>query len=109
MEDIPENAVKYTPSGEVTLGAVDGEQVTIWVEDTGIGIAPDKLANLFNAFEQVDRGISRKYGGTGLGLTISRRIVELMGGEILVDSEPGKGSCFTFTLHMADEKETPAQ
>src|SRR5439155_22229825 len=66
--------------------------------DTGIGIPKDKLANLFKAFSQVDSSTTRKYGGTGLGLVISERLVKLMGGEIWAESDFGKGSSFNFTI-----------
>ncbi len=99
------NAVKVTPDGgEVRLsvrqqGLENGvSTLCISVEDTGIGIAPEKQSLLFNAFEQVERGVSRKYGGTGLGLAISKRIVEQMGGQIHVESDAGKGSRFIFTV-----------
>jgi len=93
------NAAKFTDQGFIRLEArVDGDFVTISVSDTGIGIPPDKLPRIFEAFTQVDASPSRKYGGTGLGLTISRSFVELHGGRIWVESELGKGSTFTFTL-----------
>ena len=71
------------------------------VRDTGIGIPRDKQATIFDAFEQADRSTTRKYGGTGLGLTISPRLVELMGGSIWVESEPWRGSTFLFTARFA--------
>jgi len=101
------NAVKFTGSGEVTVSAsVERHDpasylVAIEVRDTGIGIAPDKLSLLFTSFSQADASISRRYGGTGLGLAISKRLVELMGGAMRVESQPGKGSCFRFTLLLA--------
>jgi len=98
------NAVKFTHDGgsinlNITLiDEVDGEcLLQIEVIDTGIGISPENQSKLFRAFEQADTGTSREYGGTGLGLVISKRIVELMGGEIWVESELGKGSRFVFT------------
>jgi signal transduction histidine kinase/DNA-binding response OmpR family regulator len=104
------NAVKFTSKGEVfvhvqseQLHEKDGEtylDVAISVKDTGIGIAKDKLNAIFESFTQADNSTTRKYGGTGLGLTISKSLVELMGGRLTVDSEPGKGSLFTFNLSL---------
>ncbi|MDR1660159.1 MAG: response regulator [Desulfovibrio sp.] len=98
------NAVKFTPvGGSIRLDArFDGEEegkcvIRISVTDTGIGLSAEQQARLFTSFEQADSGTSRKFGGTGLGLAISRRIVEMMSGRIWVESEPGKGSTFTFT------------
>ncbi len=108
------NAIKFTESGEVALRVepvypssrrdlADGDQspefgVTFSVRDTGIGIPAEKLDQVFQAFKQADASTSRQFGGTGLGLPISRRLVELMGGELTCASEPGKGSTFEFTL-----------
>lgn len=94
------NAVKFTRQGHITtsvryLGETDaGELIRISVSDTGIGIAPDKHDRLFKRFSQVDPSIRREFGGTGLGLAICKHLVELMGGSINVESEPGKGSTF---------------
>jgi two-component system sensor histidine kinase/response regulator len=98
------NAIKFTEQGEIGLGVSmesqcgDELQLSFSVRDTGIGIAPEKQKVIFQAFSQADSSTSRKFGGTGLGLTISLRLVEMMGGRIWLDSELGKGSCFHFTL-----------
>jgi PAS domain S-box-containing protein len=98
------NAVKFTPRGEVVLAVsrVDakpgaGELLRFEVRDTGIGIAPEARARLFEPFTQADATVSSRFGGTGLGLTICRKIAHLMGGVVGVESEPGKGSTFWFT------------
>ncbi|MCM2359823.1 MAG: PAS domain S-box protein, partial [Geobacteraceae bacterium] len=97
------NAIKFTERGEVVIRATLDEEsdsrVTIRfsVSDTGIGIPRDRLDSLFSCFTQVDASMTRKYGGTGLGLAISRRIAEMMGGSMGVESAPGKGSTFWFT------------
>ena len=100
------NAVKFTEQGSITLRALvlderdDQILMRFEVADTGIGIAPDKRSRLFKAFEQADGSITRKYGGTGLGLVITRRLAKLMGGEVGVDSTAGKGSTFWFTAWL---------
>jgi len=105
------NAIKFTETGEVVV-RVEKKWETderIWVQlsvrDTGIGIAPDKQKLVFSAFTQADGSTSRKYGGTGLGLAISTQLVEMMGGEIWLNSEPGKGSTFYFTAHFGLQQE----
>ena len=104
-----DNAFKYTPEGgTVTLSACTEDQVVrIRVTDTGVGIPAADLPHVFDRFYKVDKSHHSK--GTGLGLAIAYEIMKHLGEEMSVTSEPGKGSCFTFTLHMADEKETPAQ
>ena len=93
------NAAKFTDEGQVTLTAeVGSEFVTISVADTGIGINPEAQNRLFVPFQQVDGSTTRRAGGTGLGLAISRSFVEMHGGQIWVESEPGQGSTFSFTL-----------
>jgi two-component system sensor histidine kinase/response regulator len=99
------NSMKFTEQGEVFIKVSVGRilqkgefELKFSVRDTGIGIAADKLDNLFNAFSQVDSSTTRKYGGTGLGLAISEKLVKLMGGEINVDSELEKGSTFSFVM-----------
>ena len=100
------NAVKFTETGHVALRAHlleerDGEAcVRFEVRDSGIGIPSEALPRLFHAFEQADNSTTRKYGGTGLGLTITRRLAELMGGEVGVDTRPGRGSTFWFTARL---------
>jgi lactose/cellobiose-specific phosphotransferase system IIC component len=99
------NAVKFTPAGgalELGVRLLSEKRglctIQIEVRDTGIGISKEQQSRLFNSFEQADSGTSRKYGGTGLGLVISKRIVELMGGRIWIESEAGRGSTFFFTI-----------
>jgi signal transduction histidine kinase/HPt (histidine-containing phosphotransfer) domain-containing protein len=98
------NAIKFTERGRVTLaiearpGPPDTVQLRFSIRDTGVGIAPEILARLFEPFVQADETTTRRFGGTGLGLSIAREIVTLMGGEIAVSSEPGRGSCFSFEL-----------
>jgi signal transduction histidine kinase len=94
------NAVKFTPEGgRVDVSAkMDTDKVAIAVRDTGVGIAPEDQAALFEEFKQVGKDSTRKAEGTGLGLALTKRFVELHGGEIRVDSAPGKGSTFTVTL-----------
>ena len=100
------NAVKFTRSGGVTLSvqteSQDYEHVTIQftVKDTGVGIAPEKLSEIFASFTQADNSTTRTYGGTGLGLTISRQLTGLLGGRIWVESELRKGSSFHFTARL---------
>ena len=100
------NALKFCHSGEVAVAvgvaSVEGEQISLQfaVTDTGIGIAKDKQQTIFQAFSQADESMTRSYGGTGLGLTISARLVGLMGGKIWLESEPGQGSTFHFTVRL---------
>ena len=115
------NAIKFTPQGEirtriflpVTPLPADTPpghiQIGFEVKDTGIGIDPGEFSNLFQSFSQVDSSVSRRYGGAGLGLTISDKLVQLLHGHITVDSQPGKGSTFTFTIlaHPVPLRTTP--
>lgn len=98
------NAIKFTESGEIRIAARQrGDFVETTIRDTGIGIAAENHERIFQSFEQVGRSLSREYGGTGLGLPIVRRLVELSGGSIRVDSRPGEGAAFTFTLPLGRE------
>ncbi|GEM_PF-3201957 len=99
------NAVKFTDSGSVSVSAKQQNFVVeVSVSDTGIGIPPDKLESIFQSFEQVDASMARAYGGAGLGLAITKQLVELHGGKIWVESELGKGSTFTFTLPISQHQ-----
>ena len=111
------NAVKFTAQGEVFVKVQPNGvhnckgnlymDIDITVKDTGIGIPDDKLHAIFESFTQADNSTTRKFGGTGLGLTISRSLVELMGGRLAVDSIPGNGSSFTFSLALKIVNATP--
>jgi hypothetical protein len=105
------NAVKFTDRGEIGLEArLAPDGVALAVRDTGIGIGPDTLSRLFARFVQGDGGIGKRYGGTGLGLEISRSLARMMGGDIAVESQPGTGSCFTVTLPLGPcEAPAPAE
>ncbi|MCX7179243.1 MAG: ATP-binding protein [Proteobacteria bacterium] len=100
------NAIKFAEKGSVTLRTIlqeetaDSVRVRFEVRDTGIGITPADMTRLFHAFEQADNSMTRKYGGTGLGLVITKRLAELMGGEVGADSESGVGSTFWFTVKL---------
>ena len=97
------NACKFTEAGTVTL-AVDraagagGDWLTFAVTDTGIGMTPEQMARLFESFGQADASVPRRFGGTGLGLALSRRLARMMGGDITVASVPGEGSTFALRL-----------
>jgi signal transduction histidine kinase/ActR/RegA family two-component response regulator len=111
------NAIKFTDGGSITVGWMTPPDTPntfhFWVRDTGIGIAAEKQGSIFEAFTQADNSTTRKYGGTGLGLTISSTLVQLMGGRIWLESEAGKGSTFHFTLALASgaplEPEVPVR
>jgi len=115
--NLANNAVKFTDSGEIVVSSElvkqDSEGITLKmsVSDTGIGLTQEQISKLFQSFTQADTSTTRKYGGTGLGLTISKRLVEMMGGKIWVESEPGQGTTFNFTAAFGrgtgKEKERP--
>ncbi|MEA4924500.1 MAG: response regulator [Syntrophomonadaceae bacterium] len=103
LNNLASNAVKFTDTGEIFISAeliekkADQATLRFTVKDTGIGLSPRQIEKLFNVFTQADESTTRKFGGTGLGLAICKQLVELMGGEIWVDSIPGEGSSFIFT------------
>lgn len=107
LGNLVSNAVKFTPKGEISLevnveALTDDEAVlTFLVRDSGIGMGQDQIDKLFTAFDQGDNSSTRRYGGTGLGLALSRRLVELMGGRIWCESAPGQGSLFGFNARFA--------
>jgi two-component system sensor histidine kinase/response regulator len=105
------NAIKFTQRGQVELGVALHSQTAdqaclhFSIRDTGIGISPEKQEMIFEAFSQADGSSTRKFGGTGLGLTISARLVELMQGKTWVESVLGEGSCFHFTAVLGASSE----
>jgi PAS domain S-box-containing protein len=101
MVNLINNALKFTEKGEITFGyKVNDTNCSFYVRDTGIGITKESLKVIFDVFTQIDGTYSRKYGGVGLGLSISKRLINIMGGDIKVESIPGVGSTFTFTLPL---------
>ena len=106
LTNLVSNAVKFTQTGEITVSvelvAREANRATLHfsVRDTGIGMTKEEQLKLFQPFVQADSSTTRRYGGTGLGLTISKQLVELMGGDITVKSRPGAGSTFTFTVKV---------
>lgn len=101
LENLLKNAILYTNAGEVSIGCgLHSHGIMIQVQDTGIGIRKEDQEKIFEEFRQVSEGLSRNYEGTGLGLTITRRYMEKIGGTITVDSEPGKGSTFTMLFPL---------
>lgn len=107
MNNLINNAVKFTPSGVVEFGykIMNEETIQFFIKDTGIGLPPDKLGIIFERFRQAEESTTKTYGGTGLGLTISRKLIELLGGQIWVESELKNGSTFYFTLPYKRAKE----
>ncbi|MFZ3007216.1 MAG: ATP-binding protein [Phenylobacterium sp.] len=107
LYNLVSNALKFTEGGEVRVCvARTGDGLSLTVADTGIGIPPERLASLFQKFEQADASTTRRYGGTGLGLAICRELAQLMGGAIRAESEPGKGSTFSVTLPLTKSAAT---
>jgi signal transduction histidine kinase/DNA-binding NarL/FixJ family response regulator len=115
LVNLLDNAIKFTPRGEVSLEVERGPEqdglveLFFTVRDTGIGIQADRLERLFKPFSQADSSMSRLYGGTGLGLVISQRLAERLGGRMWVDSEPGYGSAFHFSLRCRQAVAIPAR
>ena len=108
MSNLLKNALKFTESGSIQCGyQPKAIGVRFFVIDTGIGIPADKQEMIFDRFSQVEQSVTRNYEGAGLGLSISRAYVELMGGKIEVESEPGKGSEFSFTLPVKLQSDKP--
>jgi CheY-like chemotaxis protein/anti-sigma regulatory factor (Ser/Thr protein kinase) len=108
--NLASNANKFTQNGVVTIAVraqrlEDGDWITVAVTDTGIGMTPEQMGKLFQEFSQADASTTRKYGGTGLGLVISRRFCQMMGGDITVESKPGEGSTFTISLPRTVQSE----
>jgi two-component system, sensor histidine kinase and response regulator len=113
LVNLANNAVKFTERGEVVIGVRSEEQdeadtllYHFWVRDTGIGITEEQQSKLFRDFSQADSSTTRKYGGTGLGLVISRKLANMMGGDIWVDSQAGRGSTFHLTVNLQKQTET---
>jgi hypothetical protein len=110
LTNLLDNAIKFTEQGSVTLRAeFKDEQLHFMVSDTGIGIAPERLSAIFEPFTQADASMTRRFGGTGLGTTISKQLVELMGGRIWAESEPGRGTTFHVVLPLVLARFAPQQ
>jgi signal transduction histidine kinase len=109
------NAVKFTDKGNILIGAKALEvstkavELEMWVKDTGVGISPDFMDNLFEPFTQADASDTRRYEGSGMGLSLCKRLVEMMDGKIWVESQPGKGSTFSFTAKLKRQTTGPTE
>ncbi|GAB4566898.1 MAG: response regulator [Rhizobacter sp.] len=102
LHNLVGNAIKFTEAGAVTVVAKHrGSRARIAVHDTGVGISADELPRIFDAFHQADSSFARRFGGTGLGLTIARELARAMGGDLVCTSQQGRGSCFTVTMDLA--------
>ncbi|MGY6409540.1 MAG: PAS-domain containing protein [Alkalilacustris sp.] len=104
LHNLVGNAVKFTDTGRVgvTVAAADAEGLVLRIADTGIGMSADQVARIFEAFEQAEAGTARRFGGTGLGMAIVRRLVAMMAGEVTVDSTPGRGTVVTLRLPLPE-------
>ena len=115
LTNLTNNAVKFTETGEIVVTTKlkeetpEAARLEFSVRDTGVGLTPEQVSRLFQAFNQADSSTTRKYGGTGLGLSISKRLVELMDGDIRVESEPGVGSAFIFTASFGRQPDAEAK
>jgi len=105
MNHLISNAIKFTDEGEIELGyKIVDDELAVYVRDTGIGIHHNKLDKIFDRFTKVSNDKNRLYGGTGIGLTISKGLMELMGGKIEVESKIGKGSTFWLKMKLTKEE-----
>jgi signal transduction histidine kinase len=101
FNNLVSNAIKFTSNGRIEIGyEPKGTKIEFYIRDTGIGISPEYHHKIFERFRQIETSATRKFGGNGLGLAISKNLVELMGGEIWVESEIGKGAKFCFTINQ---------
>ncbi|MBK7189128.1 MAG: hypothetical protein IPH86_10715 [bacterium] len=114
LVNLVSNAIKFTETGTIRVFCShletlpQGQKLRFEVQDTGVGIAPEVLTRLFRPFSQADMSTTRRYGGTGLGLSISSRLVEMMGGQLEVQSEPGRGSRFHCELVLERSRQPVA-
>ncbi|NQU18493.1 MAG: hypothetical protein HQ564_10585 [Candidatus Saganbacteria bacterium] len=103
MSNLISNAIKFTKEGQITIRAKNmADHLLFEIQDTGIGIPEDQLTGIFEEFAQLEKTLIKEYQGTGIGLALSRRLIEMQGGQIFVESELGKGSIFRFSLPLKD-------